>query len=222
METSGWRPPGIDLDALREEERVLLGRLGKIQSILRTLGVDVRSKRPRKPGRPRVLDTRIRQIAEVLEDARKPLRISQIYQALRAQDPSLNWRDPPPVFRSYLRRQAEGPNKVVRMARGLYGLEKWSKTMPELVLAAGDDVRRPEPRTATKLEALHDILRLSGRPLHFREIHAKMKERCPGLEWKNPGETVYAMSRRSKGAIIHVGTGLWALAGPQEPDKDAL
>ena len=48
--------------------------------------------------------------------------MDDIYAKLRERDPSLKWEKPGAVFRSYVQRQLEGPDFIIRVGFARYGL----------------------------------------------------------------------------------------------------
>jgi len=126
MDSTTWTPPGVDTDALQREQRELERRLRIVQGILKAAGVGTNGKARGKPGRPPRTHGRLQLIAEVLRAAGEPLTIPVIYERMKATDPTLNWSNVPPIFRTYVRRQEEGKKVIVRSGRGRYGLREWA------------------------------------------------------------------------------------------------
>ncbi len=221
MARTRWQPSGVDVGALQQEESELLGRLETVRRILRAVGVTTQStRRGKMSGRPSRSKTRIDRIVAVLHEANKPLSIDVIYQALQAKVPGLAWSKIDTIFRTTIGRQKDGPDKIVRVGRKLYGLQQWPKAQDDIETTAQVAVSNPPDLDLpkTKLAALERILERSGEPLSIAEIHTQMKDIYPGLAWKKPAETIYAMARRSEDRIIPFSRGVWGLSKRKQED----
>jgi len=191
MASLEWMPPGIDVEKLRKEERELSARLRVVRRVLQAISGEA----PSVTGTARVkksrrANTRVRQIVTVLREAGKPLSVKQIYEKLRERDSSLRWRNPAPVFRSYLRRQSEGPDQVIRTSRGLYGFRRWAEGGLPSEVNEGEAIS--EARRETNLDIAERILRECGRPLTVAEIVKELQARGIQLRATRPIESMQA------------------------------
>ncbi len=190
MNQVAWAPPGIDKDALRVEEKTLLDRLKVVQGVLRALGEETDSPSKKRKGRSRGTNTRLHQIVQVLREANKSLSVKEIYRAMCEMDPGLKWNNPAPVFRSYIRRQGEGPEQVIRTGRGLYGLKRWRTAVS---LSMGDDTSRvASPRPRNTRDRVEEILRKHGGAMTVSEIVASLREQGMDLVAQNPENSLQA------------------------------
>jgi hypothetical protein len=126
----------------------------------------------------------VEQLVQVLREANEPLSANQIYQKLRERDPSVHWTNPAPVFRSYLQRQQEGPDQVIRVGRGLYGLRQWAER--GLQLKPVDHQRPSEHKPKTNLDVAEEILREYARPMSVAEIVEQLQARGIELSASRP------------------------------------
>jgi hypothetical protein len=145
MGLTKWAPRGLDVSQLRAEKDELQGRLRIIDKLLTALEAEGMGGRKRRGKH----NTRLNQIREVLRSEGRALHLNAIYERLREKDPSLAWSQPAAALRSFLRRQDEGPDEVVSVERGQYGLRRW------LTQPAQEPEKKPMParRVPTREES---------------------------------------------------------------------
>ncbi len=214
-------PRGVDvaIAALHEERTELARLLRGVEEALRALvALGTATEKPTKKARkPRVKRTapRLRLVADILRQAGRPLTAVEIRDLAQIKDPTVTWLQPGNVLRSLTRDQLEGPDKIIRPGIGLYALRETPSAAVAVTatVPAATESRTEQPSRGMGHHAvLVVILKEAGRSLHYKEIHAKMREHIPGLEWNFPAESVRQVVARSRGEIVRVGPGTWDLA----------
>jgi hypothetical protein len=212
-----WIPKGV-IDALNAEENELRAQLREVEARLNVLG-EIRQRITGIEVRPRIAistggNTRLAQIVSVLDASDAPLKIKQIYAKLQEADPSLNWHNPAPVFRSYIQRQPkDSPDKIFLTApgTGLYGLRRKHKPSappehPSPPTAEQISVSRKPMRRGIVLDEAEAILREARGPLPVGEILVKLQERGVHQRAFHPKESL-KVNLRHNARFVHVGAG---------------
>ena len=129
MKGTDWKPDGVDVRRLRQQQREMERRLRIVRRLLTTLEADGIGSKGRR--RRRRVNTRLSQIVTVLKQEGRPLPVLAIYQRLQESDPALKWSQPTAAFLCCLREQEDGRDMVVRVGRGMYGLRNYSRNTSE-------------------------------------------------------------------------------------------
>jgi predicted Zn-ribbon and HTH transcriptional regulator len=211
-----WVPNGVDIETLRAQERELRARLEKIRDVLQAISGKKAARRGRSADSG---STRLSLIVQVLQQSQVPLSVREIYERLRALDPHLNWTNPAPVFRSYIRRQPDdSQERVVLIQRGLYGIrgKHTAAAKPDAAPQLGLDPERRLRRGAIT-SAVRDILRESHDPLAIAEILTRLRAQGVEQRAQDPRASLSVLLRRSPD-FVRVDPGKFRLSEDQSGD----